>query len=93
MFGIVLGGIYIVIGGEFHFVFVLVQNIRVVELGAKVADHALNILFAQFCLLLFFFGGKSDGFCFFFQLVYSFDIENIMPPVSCASLWAFRRVF
>lgn len=67
-------GIYVVVSGEFHLVFVLVQNIRVVELRTEISHHALHVLFAKFCLFFFFFVGKSDGFCFFGKFVYSFDV-------------------
>ena len=81
-----------VVGGEFHFVFVLVENVGVVELSAKITNYALNVFFAQSRLFFFFFGRESDGFGFFCKFVYSLNVEHIMPPYQCASLLAFVRV-
>lgn len=81
-----------VVSGEFHLVFVLVENVGIVELSAKIAHYALDVFLAKSRLFFLFLGRESDGFRFFGKFVYSLNVEHIMPPYPCASRLAFVRV-
>lgn len=51
-----------VVSGEFHLVFVLVENVGIVELSAKIAHYALDVFLAKSRLFFLFLGRESDGF-------------------------------